>query len=80
MKNYLVWYRLKGEDEDRVRGTASNWERAERMAKNLAFYLGVDKLDIESVGVKSGIHGELYHNQDLHMRWSVVPPEEEKEE
>tara|TARA_Y100000034_G_C6533371_1_gene229885 strand:- start:52 stop:294 length:243 start_codon:yes stop_codon:yes gene_type:complete len=80
MKNYLVWYRIKGESEDRIRGAAKNYTRAEQMAKNLAFYLKVDKTNVEAVGVKSGIHGTLYLNQDFHMRWSVVPPEEEKEE
>jgi hypothetical protein len=80
MKNYLVWYRMKGESEDIIRGTARNYTRAETMAKNLAFHLKSSKIEAESVGVKSGIHGVLYRDQELHMRWSVVPPEEEKEE
>ena len=78
MKSYLVWYRIKGEDEDRVRGTANNWERAEKMAKNLEFHMKIEKIELEAVGVKSGIHGELYRDQDLHHRWSVIPPEEEE--
>ena len=77
MKNYLVWYRLKGDKEDRIRGTARNWERAERMAETLYLHLRAAKLPVVSVGVKSGLHGELYRDQDMHMRWSVVPPEPE---
>ena len=78
MKNYLVWYRLKGDDEDRIRGTARNWQRAERMAETLDLHLRASKQPIVAVGVKSGKHGELYHDETMHMRWSVVPPEEEK--
>jgi len=80
VKNYLVWYRLKNEDEDRVRGTARNWQRAEQMAKSLELHLRAHNKPVVSVGVKSGLHGELYHDQDLHMRWSVVPPEPEDAE
>ena len=80
MKNYLIWYRLEGDDEDRVRGTARNYERAERMAKNLELHLLSIGLNPVAVGVKSGFHGELYHDHFLHMRWSVVPPESNEEE
>jgi len=79
MKNYLVWYRLKNDEEDRIRGTARNYRRAEQMARSLELYLRSMKIIPEAVGVKSGIHGELYLNQDLHMRWSVIPPEPDEE-
>jgi len=52
MKIYLVWYRLPNETEDRIRAAAKNWSQAERMADNLAFYLGLDHNNFE-YGVKS---------------------------
>ena len=79
MKTYLVWFRIKGETEDRVRGTARNWERAEKMAENLELHLRSESFELEAVGVKSGVHGKLYLDQDLHQRWSVIPPEEKEE-
>ena len=71
MKNYLVWYRLKGDLEDRIRGCARNWHRAEQMAETLELHLKSQGLPVSAVGVKSGIHGKLYKDQILHMRWNV---------
>ena len=33
-KIYLVWYRLQSDTEDRVRGAALNWQRAENLLKS----------------------------------------------
>ena len=79
MKCYIVWYRLSGNNYDQIRGVARNHERAERMAETLHLHLKAAGMDVEAVGVKSGIHGELYLNEELHMRWSVIPPEPEEE-
>ena len=59
-KIYLVWYRYKGDTEDRVRGAALNWERAERMALNLEFHLQVENRGKVDVGVKTYLHGEMF--------------------
>ena len=80
MKEYLVWYRLPGDTIDRIRGTARNWQRAEIMAENLHLHLASKDVEVQAVGVKSGIHGKLYHDEDMHMRWSVIPPEPEQQE
>ena len=77
MKCYLVWYKLRNTNFDHVRGVSRNYERAECMAETLHLHLKASGLDIEAVGVKSGIHGELYQDEALHMKWSVVPPEPE---
>ena len=80
MKCYLVWYRLADDTRDYIRGVAQNYERAERMAETLDLHLKAAGLNVESVGVKSGIHGQLYEDEVLHMRWSVIPPEPEEED
>ena len=77
MKIYLVWYRINGENFDRIRGVAKNWQRAERMAQTLDLHLRAEKLPVIAVGVKSGIHGNIYRDEDLHMRWAVMPQQEE---
>ena len=50
-----------------------------RIRNFLESHLKAAGMDVEAVGVKSGIHGELYLNEELHMRWSVIPPEPEEE-
>ena len=55
-KIYLVWYRYEEDTEDRIRGAALNWEKAERMALNLEFYLQLEKRGEVEVGVKSYLH------------------------
>jgi hypothetical protein len=68
-KIYLVWYRYKNDTEDRIRGAALNWERAERMAINLEVYLQLEKQEVE-VGVKSYLHGEMFINpENCDNRW-----------
>ena len=80
MHDYLVWYLLEGDKEDRVRGMARNWKRAERMAENLWFILEkVDKVNVVQVGVKKVEHGRLYNENESESRWSVIPPEEYKD-
>ena len=76
---YLIWYRLENENIDRVRGMALNWPRAERMAENLEIHLRVvEKLPVTSVGVKRASHGTIYDNEELSLRWSVIPPEQKE--
>ena len=53
-KIYLVWIRYPGDTEDRIRGMALNWEKAEKMALHLEW---ISETKIE-VGVKSYVHGE----------------------
>ena len=71
MKTYIVWYRLFGDEEDKVRGVARNWVRAEAMAQTLDLHLRSSGKKVEVVGVKSALHGEIYQNQEFHMRWKV---------
>lgn len=61
-KVYLVWYRLEGDTEDRIRGAALNWERAETMASNLEFYLSTQGVKDFRFGVKSYEHGSMRMN------------------
>jgi hypothetical protein len=72
----LVWYRVEGEPEDRVRGVARNWQRAESMAKTLHMHLVAMGTRVVATGVKRGSHGEIYSDEGLSLRWSVVPYEE----
>lgn len=78
---YMVWYRLDGDDFDRIRGMALNYNRAERMAENLDLELRVvKKLPVIATGVKRASHGTIYDDEDLSLRWSVVPPEPESDD
>lgn len=58
-KLYLVWFRLENDQEDKIRGGALNWERAEKMALNLEFYLKSQGYQNFEFGVKSYEHGSL---------------------
>jgi len=79
MRDYLVWYRLRNDDEDRIRGMARNWPRAEAMAEKLFFMLEIDKKDVVQTGVKRVYHGRVYADGLCDLRWSVIPPEDTKE-
>jgi len=69
-KIYLVWIKYEGDQEDRIRGAALNWERAERMALNLELLLRSQGKDPE-VGVKSMLHGKIALDSNHHeSRWS----------
>jgi len=69
-KIYLVWYRYEEDTEDRIRGAALNWEKAERMALNLEFYLQLEKRGEVEIGVKSYLHGEMFIDpQRCDNRW-----------
>ena len=59
MKIYLVWCRHKDDDEDKIRGAALNWERAEKMALNLELHMKSQGKDIK-VGVKTYLHGQMF--------------------
>ena len=72
MNCYLVWYRVKGDAVDRIRGVSMNYKRAEAMAKSLKLYLkAVEKASEVEVGVKRGEHGRLYEDESLSLRWAV---------
>jgi hypothetical protein len=73
MKDYLVWYRLAGSKEDIIRGVARNCKRAEQMAEALDLYLKSKNIPVIATGVKTGYHGKLYEDANMHMRWSVIP-------
>jgi hypothetical protein len=69
-KIYMVWYRYKGDREDRIRGAALNWQRAERMALNLEFHLQVKEQEEVEVGVKTYLHGEMFIDSErCNSRW-----------
>jgi len=59
-KIYLVWFRYKGDTEDRIRGAALNYERAERMALNLELHLQMENRGKVDVDVKTYLHGEMF--------------------
>ena len=59
MKTYLVWYRFKDDTEDRIRGVARSWSKAEKMASNLSFYLKIFQKDKFDYGVKSYLFDKL---------------------
>lgn len=61
-KIYLVWYRLREDAEDRIRGASLNWERAENMALNLEFYLNSMNYKDFQFGVKSYEHGSMRYD------------------
>lgn len=73
MKIYLVWYRLQGEKEDKIRGAARNWETAEKMAENLEFYLSAQGIENFDFGVKSYEHGvlpfDLIQDDGSYSKW-----------
>lgn len=73
-KVYLVWYKLEGDTEDRIRGAALNWERAEKMALDLEFYLQAQGINSFDFGVKTYRHGimniDLLENDGSYESWS----------
>ena len=69
-KIYLVWIRYEHDLEDRIRGVALNWERAERMALNLEMILNAQG-KTPTVGVKSMLHGKISEEPSSHeSRWT----------
>lgn len=77
MKDYLIWYQLENDSEDRVRGMSRNWENAEVMAERLYYQLKIfDKIAVVCTGVKRVEHGKLYEDNECSLRWQVYPPEE----
>ena len=72
MNDYLVWYRLKSDREDRIRGAARNWMRAETMAEKLYFQLKhFDKKNVVQTGVKRLEYDCLYENSECSLRWTI---------
>jgi len=71
MKIYLVWIRYPDDTEDRIRGAALNWERAERMALNLEMHLKSQDRDDFELGIKSYMHGDLFVDSfQCENRWT----------
>lgn len=71
---YLVWYRLAGDDHDRISGLAPSYTAGVRMAENIyAIKKTFDKLPITSSGVKLCQVGNLYSHENFEQRWQVVP-------
>ena len=71
---FLVWFRLDGDDHDRVAGTAPVWSTAERMAKDLYTLKKVaENLPVTSAGIKRSMDGELYSGNDFAARWVILP-------
>ena len=69
-KIYLVWVRYKHDLEDRIRGVALNWERAECMALNLEMILR-SQGEEPIIGVKSMLHGKISECPSSHeSRWT----------
>ena len=56
---YLVWFRPENEAEDKIRGVALNWEKAERMAETLALHLRTVLDSNYTYGVKSYVIGDM---------------------
>ena len=79
-KVYLVWYRLQNDTEDRIRGAALNWHRAEKMAENLELMLNIANKTGYSFGVKSYEHGSLSCNLDEDGCFGRWEPDEFGEE
>ena len=71
---FLVWFRLDGDSFDRVAGTAPVWSAAERMAKDLYTVKKViEKLPVNSVGIKRSLDGEIYSGNNFDARWVILP-------
>jgi len=69
-KIYLVWFRYEKDKEDRIRGAALNWERAELMALNLELHLQSEGQRVFEVGVKTFVHGEMFIDPQMcENRW-----------
>ncbi len=79
MNGYFVWYRLENDAKDTICGYARNWVRAEQMAENMDLHLRSKQRPVVAVGVKRGAHGQIYEDEEWSLRWSVIPPEPEKE-
>jgi len=70
-KLYVVWFKSKGDVEDKIRGVSLNWKRAEQMALNLELHLRSQGESVE-VGVKSYLDGSisLTDPAGCNYRWS----------
>jgi hypothetical protein len=72
--SYLVWYRLEGDDHDRIAGLSHSYTAGVGMAENIyAIKKTIDKLPVTSTGVKLCQVGNLYSHENFDQRWQVVP-------
>jgi len=72
--HYLVWYRLEGDDHDRIAGSSSSYAGAEKMAENIySIKKVIDKLPVTSTGIKKCQAGTLYSHENFEQRWQTVP-------
>lgn len=71
---YLVWVRISGDSEDRIRGMALNYARAEKMAECVATFLRLLTKKSFEYGVKSYEHGQfssdVLTDDGCYSRWS----------
>jgi len=71
---YLVWYRLEGDDHDRIGGIALSYTAGVEMSERLySIKKVIDKLPIKSCGVKLCQAGTVYSHENFEQRWQVVP-------
>jgi hypothetical protein len=71
---YLIWFRKKGDDHDRIVGTASKWPLAKKMAEDLyAIKANIDGHKEISTGISLFDFGSMYVNQPPKGRWQILP-------
>ena len=71
---YLIWYRLEGDDHDRIAGVALSYTAGVGMSERLySIKKVIDKLPIVSCGVKFCQAGNIYSHENFEQRWQVVP-------
>jgi len=71
---YLIWFRLKDDDHDRIVGAASKWSLAKKMAEELyAMKTNIDGHKSVSTGTSLFDFGSMYVNQPPKTRWQILP-------
>jgi hypothetical protein len=72
--SYLIWYRLVGDDHDRIAGVSHSLSAGIDMAEKIyAIKKVIDKLPVISTGVKLCRAGMLYSNEICEQRWQATP-------
>lgn len=71
---YLVWYRLEGDDHDRIGGISTSYTAGVEMAERIySIKKVIDKLPVVSTGLKLYQAGQLYSHENFEQRWQTVP-------
>ena len=71
---YLVWYRLEGDDHDRIAGVSTSYTAGVEMAeRTYSIKKVIDKLPVISTGVKLYQAGVVYSHENFDQRWQTVP-------